>query len=311
MLIKTLVFGHLSPDTDSVCVPIVYAWFLKQAKTTLAQAFVLGNLNKETEFLLKKFNVEKPKLLKSIGEMDKVIILDTNNPEELPKRISETNIIEIIDHHKLVGGLTTPAPITLTIKPVAATATLVWEKIKPTVGQDIPKNMAALLLAAILSDTLKFTSPTTTDEDEKAARELAKISEQDIDKLANQMFAAKSDLSGLSPKDILLTDSKLFEMGKNKVRISVLETTIPGSALNLKSELTEKMNTVIKQQNLDYLFFFIVDILKSESTLLTTEEGREVAQKAFGKKFVGDTLHLPGIVSRKKQMIPALEKALT
>jgi manganese-dependent inorganic pyrophosphatase len=305
------VFGHKSPDTDSTCTPIAYVWYLNEIEKQEAEAFVLGDPNREAKFVLDHLKVNLPERLDSLAEGDKVVIIDTNNPEELPDNLEEVQIIEIIDHHKLTGKLSTSEPVSITFRPIACTATIVWQKIKAKNAQ-VPKEIAGLLLAAILSDTLKFTSPTTTDEDKRAADELAKLAELKPDEFADKMFEAKSDLTGMSPKDILLTDSKIFELGNKKVRISVLETTKPVNAIELKSSLIAEMSELKTTEKLDLIFFFVVDILESSATLLVPgEEEKGVAEKAFNANLDDGTAVLPGVVSRKKQIIPNLEKALS
>lgn len=303
------VFGHKSPDTDATCAPISYAWYLNQ-KGEPAEAFVLGELNRETKFVLESAKVTTPQLLEKLTEGEEVVIVDTNNPEELPEDISKAKIIKIIDHHKL-AGLTTDSPLDIFMKPVGCSSTLVyqrinWEGLTPT------KEIATLLLSAILSDTLKFTSPTTTDQDKKAAEELTKLAGVDIDKHAEAMFAAKSDLTGMDARDILYMDSKVFDFNGKKVRISGHETTKPQNAKAMESELVSGMEEIKKEEKLDCIFFFIVNILETSSELLVSAPAeRDLAKKAFGKDFTGDYMVLPGVVSRKKQMAPALEKVVS
>lgn len=305
------VFGHTPPDTDTVCAPIAYAWYLSNKKGKDATAFVGGALNKETAFVLQHFNIETPAVIDKLTADDHVVVMDTNNPDELLEGINDAVIEEIIDHHKLVGSLTTEKPIPVTIVPIACTATIVWEKMKSDGNTDIPKEIAGIMLGAIISDTLKLTSPTTTDRDKAAVDELATIADENVDELAKGMFAAKSDLTGMSAQDILIVDSKIFTFGNKKVRISVLETTNPGNALAMKEELLANMDSLKKREKLDYAFFFAVDILKSEATLLTTtDEEKRIAEKAFQTTFDGDFMNAPGVVSRKKQIVPALEPVI-
>ena len=309
---KIKVIGHKGPDTDTVCSAISFAWFLTNKKNKKAEPFILGKLNKETEFVLKKFRIETPQQLDKFNSGDKVAIVDTNNIDDLPKSIKESEIVEIIDHHKLCSGLATSFPIPVTIRPVAATATIIWQKMKKEkVVEKVPHEIVGIMLSAILSDTLKFTSPTTTDEDKKAVEEISEICGEDVDKLCEEMFEAKSDLSGMDAKDILLVDSKVFEAKGKKVRYSVLETTDPKKAVSMKEKLIDAMKIIKEEEKLEYLFFFAVDILKSKSILITlTDEEKKIAEKAFSKRFDGDTLDLPGVVSRKKQMIPSIESIL-
>lgn len=306
-----IAIGHINPDTDTVCSPIAYAWFLSNKLNLATKAVVAGELNKETKFVLQKFNVAIPEVLNKFSQEHEIVILDTNNPEELLEGIEDAKIVEIVDHHKLVGGLQTSEPVKITLKPVACTATLVWQIMKDSEITKLPSEIAGIMLGAILSDTLKFTSPTTTEEDKKAAEELRSLCNEDIDKLAEDMFAAKSDLTGMSTKNILMVDSKVFPLGDKHVRISVLETTNPQNAFSMKANLVNEMTQMKTTEKLDHFFFFVVNILKSEATLLVTDDiERKLAEKAFGAKFTTDLLKLPGVVSRKKQIVPPLEKIL-
>ncbi len=304
------VFGHKPPDTDATCSPIVYAWYLSEKKSTPAKAFRLGELNRETKFVLEKFSIKTPDVISKVGEDDKVIIIDTTNPDELPEGITEAEVVEIIDHHKM-GGLTTQAPLKATIRPIACSATILWQIMKEDGNEDITKEMAGLLVSAILSDTLKFTSPTTTDEDKKAAEELVKIADIDIDSHSKEMFGAKSDLSGMTPEEILLVDAKTFEFGSKKTIVGVLETTKPENALSQKDDLLKEMKAIKEKKQLDEMFFFVIDIIESEATALVIDSAKDAVKKAFDIKVEDNQVHLPGVVSRKKQIVPNLEKALS
>ncbi len=306
------VIGHIAPDTDTVCSPIAYAWYLTNKKGIEAQAFVSGTLNKETSFILDHFHIDIPPLLTKFNQGDQVFIMDTNNPDELLPGISDATIRGIIDHHKLVGGLKTEEPLMIHMEPIACTATIVWNMMKRDGVIELPKEIAGVMLCAILSDTLKFTSPTTTDTDTQAAKELAVLCGEDIDTLSEAMFAAKSDLSGMTTRDILTVDSKVFEFGSKKARISVLETTKPANAMAMLEDLRVEMTEMKSQENSDYVFFFVVDILKTEAHLIVaTDEEKEIAEVAFGKTFDHETMILPGVVSRKKQILPVIESAIT
>lgn len=300
------VIGHLAPDTDATCAPIAYAWYLSNKKGTPAKAYITGEFNRETGLVLSKFGHETPELLNNLSEGDEYILMDTNNPDEIVQGYENATLVEIIDHHKL-AGLKTPAPAKITIRPIACTSTIVWQMMRQDGNLDIPSDIAGILLSAILSDTLKFTSPTTTAEDQQAARELAEMCGLDVDELATEMFDAKSDLTGMSGKDILLSDSKVFELGDKKIRIAVLETTRPKNALDMESELRTAMDELISEEALDGVFFFAVDILHTEATLMVSESMTAVAEKAFSKSFENGSMKLPGVVSRKKQMVPAIE----
>lgn len=273
------------------------------------EAVVGGKLNKEAQFVLSHFNIQTPQNISSVSAEDKLILIDTNNPEELISGWDQAEIIEIIDHHKLYGLKTNSIP-KVTVRPYGCVATVIWELMAEAHDQ-VPKDMAGLLLSCILSDTLKFTSPTTTDMDKKVAEELQKIAGVEIDSYATEMFAAKSNLDGMSAHDILSTDAKDFEFGNKIYKIAVLETTTPDQALGKRSELETEMKKMKEEGSLAGMFFFVVDILNSNAVLMTTgEEETIIAEKAFGITNEAGLLTLPGIVSRKKQIVPAIEKVV-
>jgi manganese-dependent inorganic pyrophosphatase len=305
------VIGHINPDTDSTVSPIVYAWYETTHENLPSKAYLAGEPNKEALYVLERFGFEKPEIISEFQEGDKIIVIDTNNPEELIKGHDKAEIIEIIDHHKL-SGLSTPAPVKITIKPVACVATILWKLFKMHGHAEIPGNVAGMLLSAILSDTLKFTSPTTTDQDKDAASELAKIANVEIDELADKMFAAKSDLTGMSPRDILHVDSKIFELAGKKLRISVLETTKPDNALAMIEEIKNTMREVKNEEKLDGVLFYVVDIINTCSTAIAIDDfEKETLAKAHGVEMTSDRVMLPKVVSRKKQIVPNIEKALS
>lgn len=306
-----IAIGHVNPDTDTVCSPIAYSWFLNEKMNLQVSPKIAGELNKETQFVLHKFDMSTPEVLTNFTKDDEIILLDTNNPEELLPGIEYAKIIEIVDHHKLVGGLTTAEPLKITMKPLACTATIVWQIMKGFGVKNLPKEIAGIMLCGILSDTLKFTSPTTTEDDKETAKELQTICGESIEKLSEDMFAAKSDLTGMSTKNILTVDSKVFPMSNKKIRISVLETTKPQNAINMKSDLVNEMLEIKNEEKTDHFFFFIVDILNSEANLVVTDDiEKNFAEEAFNQKFNGDFLKLAGVVSRKKQIVPQLEKVI-
>ncbi|MEM1302414.1 MAG: manganese-dependent inorganic pyrophosphatase [Pseudomonadota bacterium] len=302
----TLVFGHKSPDTDSTGSPIIWAWYLNQIKGTEAKPVLLGEPNTEAAFVLKRWNLDKPEIISDLADDEPVVIVDTNNPAELPTNINSADIQGIIDHHKLVGGLETKGPIDIRIEPVACTATIMWKMIGKDMAQ-MPESIKGAMLSCILSDTLEFRSPTTTQEDKAIAWDLAKDLGVDISEYASEMFEAKSDVSAFSDADLLRMDSKEYAVGDTKFRVSVLETTAPKMVLDRKDSLMESMTTVASEDGVDQVLLFVVDILNEEATMLIPNDlTKTVAEKSFSASVDGDTVVLPGVMSRKKQIIPNL-----
>jgi manganese-dependent inorganic pyrophosphatase len=301
------VFGHKSPDTDSTGSPLIWAWYLSEVKGTPAEAVLLGTPNTEAMFMLEHWGLEMPAIIEDVAEDTPVVIVDTNNPAELPASINAADIRQIIDHHKLVGGLETKGPIDIRIEPLACTATIMWKMIGKDLAQ-APTAIKGAMLSCILSDTLEFRSPTTTQEDKAIAHSLAQDLGVDIPAFAAEMFAAKSDVSAFSDAELLRMDSKAYEVDGTKFRVSVLETTSPATVLDRKASLMETMPTVASEDGVDQVLLFVVDILNEEATLLVPNDlVKGVAAKSFGAEASGDSVVLPGVVSRKKQIIPNLK----
>ena len=300
------VFGHKSPDTDSTGSPIIWAWYLNEIQGIPAQANLLGEPNNEALFMLEHWQLEKPEIISEIAPAAPVIIVDTNNPAELPDAINQADIRAVIDHHKLVGGLETKAPIDITIRPLACTATIMHDLMGADAAK-MPRAVKGAMLSCILSDTLAFRSPTTTDHDRALAEALAKELSVNLSDYAGQMFAAKSDVSAFSDAELLRMDSKSFPVGDQTFRVSVLETTAPHMVLARKAALMEAMGRVAQEDNVDQVLLFVVDILAEEATLLVPNEAvKSVAEKSFDVCVDGDSVVLPGVMSRKKQIVPQL-----
>jgi len=300
------IFGHKSPDTDATASAIIWAWYLNE-KGTPATPYVLGTPNTETLFVLKHWGFEVPDLLESVSEEDKVIIVDTNNPAELFDNINDTQIVQIIDHHKLVGGIETPAPIEFCIKPLASCASVMFTLLNESDIAAMPKGIKGLMLSCVLSDTLEFRSPTTTDKDREIASILADQLDVNINEYAIKMFEAKSDVSHFSDEDLIKMDSKKYEVGGKKYRVSVLETTAPNIVLDRKDSIIKTIDDVKKDESLDEVLLFVIDILNEEATFFVPNESvKAIAENSFKTEVNSELVVLPGVVSRKKQIIPAL-----
>lgn len=301
------VLGHKSPDTDSTGSPLIWAWYLNEINGTDAKAVLLGEPNTEAAFVIEKWGFDKPEIISSVDAGAPVVIVDTNNPAELPDAINDADILAIIDHHKLVGGLETKGPIDIVMRPLACTATIMYD----LMGDDadkMPDNIKGAMLSCILSDTLEFRSPTTTDIDKALATKLAAELNIDMGQYASEMFEAKSDISAFSDAELIRMDSKEFEVDGTKFRVSVLETTAPKLVLDRKASLIASFADVAKEDGVDEVLLFVVDILNEEATLFIPNDlVKGVAEKSFDATVDGDAVVLPGIMSRKKQIIPNLK----
>ena len=304
----TLVFGHKSPDTDSTGSPIIWAWYLNHIKGIDAKPMLLGEPNTEALFVLEHWNLDKPEILTELAADTPVVIVDTNNPAELPDNINDADITGIIDHHRLVAGLETRGPVGVNMQPLACTATIMYKMIGDDWAQ-APREIKGAALSCILSDTLEFRSPTTTQEDKAIAWALAKDLDVDMTAYAAEMFAAKSDVSSFSEEALLRMDSKEFDLDGTQLRVSVLETTSPAPLLDRKDALMAAMPGVAAADDAAEVLLFIVDILNEEATLLVPNDTvKQIAEKSFGVSVTGDSVVLPGVMSRKKQIIPVLKK---
>merc|ERR1712232_1251201 len=281
---------------------------LKERKIP-ATAYRLGELNPETKFVLDKLGVALPPLFALAVEKAPVAIVDTNNPEELPSGIEKAMIHSIVDHHKL-SGLTNAEPLEVDMRALCSATSILYARAKNH-GLTIPKDIAGLMLAGIISDSLEFRSPTTTEIDKDHAKELAKIAGLDLHTFAEGMLDAKAQVDHLTPEELLMMDTKVFKIGGKKLRVSVMETTKPSAPLAKQVEIVEAQQQLAKKEELDDVLFFVVDILKEAATFVSSSPTAALLVKNAWNVSVGTdgTAFLPGVLSRKKQIIPKLESA--
>lgn len=307
------VIGHANPDTDNIAASIGLVKLLT-LEGKEAVACKRGNLNKETAWAL-----EYTKLSDRIGELPSenteekltVFFVDFNELAQSPLKPENIALVGLIDHHKLAGDWKTEEPILFRVEPVGSTSTLVAKMFKEK-NIAIPDEIARILLCGIISDTLKLTSPTTTEEDKIWADILAEQTQEDIDKLADSLFSAKSDLSSFTPEEIVKLDYKNFDLAGKKIGIGVIETVKPDNVKKLDSELKEVMSKIKMDENLDFIYLGIVDIINNETEMLiTSQEAKDLIMKSFSDiEIIDENLILKGVVSRKKQIVPKIERAL-
>lgn len=308
-----IIIGHQNPDTDSIVAPLALAVFFKKIKKPFlgfsdfkTKVVRAGNLNKETKFILNYFQKKKPPLIKSLAKKN-VFLIDHGDYEQAAEGIRRANIVGILDHHKL-GGIKTALPIFYRAEPIGSSSTIIAKMFFEN-NLSLDKKIAGLLLAGIISDTLEFASPTTTQEDKETAKILAKISEEKIDKLSKKMFEAKSDISGISLDKLVAADYKEFKAGRIDFAIGVHETTSPEKLMEIKEKLFSALKRSKKKRKMDLTFFALIDILKKNSTLFVLgEKEKDVAQGVFKKKAKDNLIFLSDIVSRKKQILPPILK---
>ena len=305
---KILVFGHKNPDTDTITSAIVYA-YLKQQLGTDAEAVRLGDVNNETKFALEKFGFEAPRLIANVkDEAEKVILVDHNEFQQSADGIEEVQITEVIDHHR-IANFQTADPLYFRAEPVGCTATILNKLFKEH-GVEIPANIAGLMLSAIVSDTLLFKSPTCTEQDVQAGKELAEIAGVDVADYGLAMLKAGADLSDKSLEDLLSLDAKGFEFGEYKSVVAQVNAVDIEDVLGRQEELVNLLNKNVADNGLDLFFFVVTDILNNDSTAVAVGQVAEAAAKAFGAEIVNGRIALPGVVSRKKQIVPVLTENL-
>ena len=305
---KVLVFGHKNPDTDTITSAIVYA-YLKQQLGTDAEAVRLGDVNNETKFALEKFGFEAPRLIANVkDEAEKVILVDHNEFQQSADGIEEVQITEVIDHHR-IANFQTADPLYFRAEPVGCTATILNKLFKEH-SVEIPANIAGLMLSAIVSDTLLFKSPTCTEQDVQAGKELAEIAGVDVADYGLAMLKAGADLSDKSLEDLLSLDAKGFEFGEYKSVVAQVNAVDIEDVLGRQEELVNLLNKNVADNGLDLFFFVVTDILNNDSTAVAVGQVAEAAAKAFGAQIVNGCIALPGVVSRKKQIVPVLTENL-
>lgn len=303
---KVFVTGHKNPDTDSICSALSYA-ALKQAQGVEAVAVRLGEVNKETQYALDYFQVEAPELIASVEEKQAVMLVDHNEPAQSVDGLDKAELLEIVDHHRL-GGLNTANPIFVHIEPVGCTATIIT-KMFDCQKVELPKKVAGLLLSAIVSDTVLFKSPTCTEQDKAAAEKLAVIAGVNLKEYGMAMLKAGADLGDLTPAQIAKTDSKPFSFGNYKAIVAQISVMDTADILAKKAELVAAMQELCQNEGYDMSLLMVTDIMEESTELVFVGEPKQLIADAFGKDASGDSIYLPGVMSRKKQIVPQLTEA--
>lgn len=303
---EVLVFGHKSPDTDSIMSAIVLADLEKKLGTDTGIACRLGEINKETAYALNYFNVEAPKYIESIEEGTPVILVDHNEFAQSVNGIEKAKIMKVIDHHRIYG-FETSEPLFYMAQPVGCTSTILYEVIKLN-DKGLTPTMAGLMLSAIISDTLLLKSPTTTIKDIKAVEELAKIAGVDYNSYGLDMLKAGTDLSDFSAEELINIDAKSVEMNGTKVKIAQVNTVDINDVLKSQADLEIAINNKIEEENLDLFMLAITDIVNSNSEVLVLGKRTDIVEKSYDVKLENNRAFLPGVVSRKKQMLPIMQK---
>ncbi|MCM3096564.1 manganese-dependent inorganic pyrophosphatase [Priestia megaterium] len=301
---KTLIFGHKNPDTDTICSAIAYA-DLKNKLGVEAEPVRLGDINGETQFALEKFNAELPRFVDEVSkETNEVILVDHNERQQSANDIDQVRVLEVIDHHR-IANFETADPLYYRAEPVGCTTTILNKMYKEN-GVEIEPNIAGLMLSAIISDSLLFKSPTCTDQDVAAAKELAEIAGVNAEEYGLAMLKAGADLGDKTASQLISLDAKEFSMGTSKVEIAQVNAIDVNDVLVRKVELEEAITKTIEEKGLQLFLLVVTDILNSNSTALALGSAASKVEEAYNVTLENNTAVLEGVVSRKKQVVPVL-----
>lgn len=305
---KELVFGHQNPDTDAITAAMAFSYLQNQLGYE-TEAVALGEPNDETKYALKHFDMEAPRVVKTVAnEVDQVMLVDHNEPQQSVSDIDKVPVTHLVDHHR-IANFNTAQPLWATVRPYGCVSTVIYELFESK-HIDIPANLAGMMLSAIISDTLLLKSPTTTDHDREAVKALAKIADVDYEDYGIKMLKAGTNLDAKSDNDIVDGDAKSFELNGSTVRIGQVNTVDLDDVFARQADLEKEMQSLMDQNGYDTFILIATNILNSDSDLLVVGDNTDKVEKAFGKKLNdAHRMNLPGVVSRKKQVVPPLTDA--
>ncbi|EEW52513.1 inorganic diphosphatase PpaC [Lactobacillus iners DSM 13335] len=306
---KELIFGHQNPDTDAIGTAIAFS-YLQNKLGYDTEAVALGNPNDETQCALDKFGFKAPRVVKTVkNEVDSVMLVDHNEPQQSVADIDQVNVSWVVDHHRIMN-FNTANPLYYRAEPVGCTSTVVWKMYKEN-GVEIPANIAGIMLSAIISDTLLLKSPTTTQDDKNAVEFLAKVAGVDYQEYGLSLLKAGTNIASKTEKELINLDAKSFELNGHIVRIAQINTVDLPEAMERKAAFMKEMQNASASDNYEMFMLVITNILdsNSEAIVVGTDECKLLFEKAFDKKLVDSSVALPGVVSRKKQVVPPLTQA--
>ncbi|WP_071131467.1 manganese-dependent inorganic pyrophosphatase [Enterococcus timonensis] len=304
---KSLVFGHLNPDTDAIGAAIAYSYLLNQTGHD-TEAVALGEPNEETQFALDTFGLKAPRVVTTVAnEVDNVVLVDHNEAQQSVADRSEVFVARVVDHHR-IANFETPYPLYYRAEPVGCTSTILYKMFKEA-GVTYPKEIAGIMLSAIISDTLLFKSPTTTPDDELAAKALAGYADVDLEEYGLELLKAGTNLASKSVHDLLEMDAKSFPLNGVNVRIGQVNTVDLDEIKARKTDLLAEMAIENVKYQYDLYLFVATNILTSNSLLLAVGAHLDKVEQAFNIKLVENEAELAGVVSRKKQVVPPLTMA--
>ncbi|WP_436884801.1 manganese-dependent inorganic pyrophosphatase [Mammaliicoccus sciuri] len=306
-MVNTFIFGHKNPDTDTIASALVMEDLQKELGNDV-RAARLGDVSDETQFALDYFKVQAPALLETPLKGKDVILVDHNEFQQSADDITDATITMVVDHHR-ISNFETAAPLYYRAEPVGCTTTIL-KKMYEENGIEIKPEIAGLMISAIISDTLLFKSPTCTEQDKQACEALAKIANVDLNEYGLEMLKAGASVKGKSPEFLLNMDAKSFNMGDKVVRIAQVNTVDVNEVLEIQEDVENEINAIIAKEQYDLFVFVITDILNSDSTAIALGKEQQVVTKAFNTELNGNVAVLPGVVSRKKQVVPPIDELL-
>ncbi len=301
------IFGHRNPDTDTIMSSLVLEDLENKAGFNKVKAYRLGKISKETEYALNYFKVEAPELLEEVQPGQKVMLVDHNEFSQSVSGIEKAKILRVVDHHK-IAEFQTSEPLFYLSMPVGCTSTILYDMYK-TNNIEISEKIAGLMLSAILSDTLLLKSPTCTPKDIEVANDLEKIAGVNLNEYGLNMLKAGTDLSEFTPNELINIDSKPYTTNGIKYQAAQVNTVSIEDVLKDKEEIEKAMKDFMDSNNVDSFLLMITDIIENNSQLIVLGKP-EIAEKAFNIKLKDNMAFLPGVVSRKKQIVPQIESVL-
>ncbi len=303
---NVLIFGHKNPDTDSICSSLVKERLNKKLGKENCKAVRLGKVNKETKYVLDYLKLEAPELIESVDEGQEVVMVDHNEFNQSVEGIDKAKILEVVDHHR-IANFETLEPLYYTARPFGCTSTILLQEYKVN-ELEISKEEAILMASSIMSDTLLLKSPTTTDYDKKALEELERISGMNIKEYGLEMLKAGTDLNDFTAEELISLDAKSLDKNGTKFIIAQVNTVSIEDVLKRQEELEKAMRDEINSKGLELFVLAITDILNSNSEIIALGNKVEAVEKAFDKKLEDNRAFLEGVVSRKKQLLPNIDK---
>lgn len=305
---KELVFGHQNPDTDAITAAMAFSYFQNQLGYE-TEAVALGEPNDETKYALDHFDMKAPRVVKTVSnEVDKVMLVDHNEPQQSVADLDKVTVTHLVDHHR-IANFNTAQPLWITARPYGCVSTIITELFQEK-HINIPAHLAGMMLSAIISDTLLLKSPTTTDHDREAVKYLAKVAGvDDYEKYGIDMLKAGTNIAKKSDNDIVDGDSKTFELAGSKIRVGQVNTVDLDDVFSRQADLEKEMHNLMDANGYETFVLMVTNILNSDTQLLVVGANTDKVEAAFGKKLENKRMDLPGVVSRKKQVVPPLTKA--